>query len=539
MLRLALRLHRGGAVAATAIVFFYSLVQSAAFASVAGSTAESRAVFQTQMNAIATQISYLLPLPDQVGTLGGYVQWRVYGFSAIMLAGWAVFAAAGAARGDEERGLVEQWLARGLSKARYIWTRFAAFAIVAVTAAASTGLAAWIVAVASNEPVPVWPLVQISAALALVTVCCWAVVAALAQLAATRGSATGLGGAAIAFLFFTNSLARTDHALDGIARLSPFHAYDLTKTLVPGGHFELAGNLAVASATVILLAGAAFAFSRRDLGAPLFGSRRAGEAPAYEPSRNPLLRVSVIEQLWEHRYGLLAWMLVFAGFASMLASLAKSVTDFIRASPSLSGYFRLFGSTNLYQAVISFEWFTIAQGMLAVYVITRVARWSAEDAEGRLEMALSQPVPRWRVVVERFVGLVIGIVVLAVVGTLATVAVTQKQGFTLDPNAVERATLLLLPFALTFGAIGGVLSAYYPRIAVPVLSFLALGGYLLQQFAPIFNWPSWVTHFSLFDLYGTPMLQGVWWGGLWAMVAIIVVGLAASLLAMQRRQVGN
>jgi len=52
------------------------------------------------------------------------------------------------------------------------------------------------------------------------------------------------------------------------------------------------------------------------------------------------------------------------------------------------------------------------------------------------------------------------------------------------------------------------------------------------------NWPGWVADLSVFQLYGTPLLTGVFWSGLWAMLAIVAAGFGAATLLMQRREVG-
>src|SRR5713226_7193509 len=74
-------------------------------------------------------------LPTRPDTVGGYVQWRAFGFFAIVFAIWGLAAASGAVRGDEERGIVQALLASGLSRPRMIAARFAAFASAAIVAA--------------------------------------------------------------------------------------------------------------------------------------------------------------------------------------------------------------------------------------------------------------------------------------------------------------------------------------------------------------------------------------------------------------------
>src|ERR1039458_8039779 len=70
-------------------------------------------------------------------------------------------------------------------------------------------------------------------------------------------------------------------------------------------------------------------------------------------------------------------------------------------------------------------------------------------------------------------------------------------------------------------------------------SMVAVAGFYIPLFAPLFTWPSWVLDLSLFHLYGTPLTTGVYWTGLWVMVAIVVVGFGGAMAAMRGREVGR
>ena len=118
MLRYAFRLHRWGTIGYGALLAISTYVQGAAWAQAAGSSPASRAAFARSMSALAAQLTYLLPPPQRLDTLGGYLDWRAYGVLPLVLMPWASAAAAGAVRGDEERQLVDSWLAQGLPRAR-------------------------------------------------------------------------------------------------------------------------------------------------------------------------------------------------------------------------------------------------------------------------------------------------------------------------------------------------------------------------------------------------------------------------------------
>src|SRR5207237_10430207 len=93
------------------------------------------AAFGKSIALLAAQFTVIVPAPLRPDTVGGYVQWRAYGFFAIVFAIWALASGVGSSRGDEEGGLVEATLAAGGSRADGLLRRFAAFTMSVVVAA--------------------------------------------------------------------------------------------------------------------------------------------------------------------------------------------------------------------------------------------------------------------------------------------------------------------------------------------------------------------------------------------------------------------
>ena len=193
LFRLALRLGRVGAIAAGVIGIAAAVAQPLAFAQLAGNTPAERALFAEQMEILARQLTYLLPLPHGLGTMAGWIEWRAIGALEVIFAFWAVMAGSGAGRGDEERGLVEHWLAQGVSRARYIAARIAAFALITTIVVTLTLAAAGVGSALGKEPVPASALALQGIALLGLVLCCYAIALFAAQLVTTRRGAVALG----------------------------------------------------------------------------------------------------------------------------------------------------------------------------------------------------------------------------------------------------------------------------------------------------------------------------------------------------------
>jgi ABC-2 type transport system permease protein len=294
--------------------------------------------------------------------------------------------------------------------------------------------------------------------------------------------------------------------------------------------------LVVAAAAVVP---AALAFSFRDIGSPLFRLPAPVRPASFEMSRSPVWRVPVVRDLYERRMSLLIWAAGLAALSALFVVLTKTVVQPLLSIPALAAYFAFFLKGDVYTSFLGYIWFGFAQLLMAGFAITHVARWTAEDADGRLDLILSNPVSRTRVVVERVIALTLGALVIAVVSGIAVGVEAHYQGIELDRRRLGEATLLLVPFTLVFGATGALLAAWIPRGAVGVLGAFAFASYLLVQLGPIFKLPEWAEDLSAFKLYGQPLTTGVDQTGLVIMLAIVLGGLAAAAIVMQGRDIGT
>jgi len=246
----------------------------------------------------------------------------------------------------------------------------------------------------------------------------------------------------------------------------------------------------------------------------------------------------VVRGLYERRAGLAAWAAGLAAVGVLFVYLTRTVIQPLLSIPSLSQFFGGSVGGRLFTTFLGYIWLSFAQLLFAAFAITQVARWSAEDSDGRLEMVLSTPRSRASVVVERAVTLTLGALFVAAASGVAVALAAHYQAMDVSRERLAEGTLLLVPFALVFAAAGAVLAAWNPRAAVGLLGGLAFASYLIDELGPLFKWPTWVQDASAFKLFGTPLSTGVDRGGLLIMIVIILVGFGASILLTERRDVG-
>ncbi|MDP9253240.1 MAG: ABC transporter permease [Chloroflexota bacterium] len=534
--RIALKQQTVGLIALVLGGVLGGVLNSLAFVQIAGATPAERAGFAQQMALLGAQLSFMLPAPVRIDTLSGYLEWRLFGLMVLVFGIWSAISASGSGRGDEERGLVEQWLAAGVGRARYLITRVFVFAAVATVVIGAMQLA--ILLAAGGEPLSAGELVAMGVNLLAATLCCYGISLVIAQLVTTRRGAGGIAAGLLIALFLLNGAGRTAD-IGPVRWLSPFYYFERSRPLTDAGSLDVGAISALLGAAVLLITIGVVTFARRDLGGTALPGMSRESRPTRSPSRDPLLRLPVLGPLRQQRIWVASWLVGFAALSASLISITKTIVDSLTSSevPLLRTYFERAG-LSAYDSFVGVIWLSTATLLLSIYAIIQVASWSADDAEGRLATILSAPVSHGRVIVERLATLLVAVALITGASSIAVYFVAASQGITLSGGRVALAAALLLTIPFAFGSIGQFISASRPRIAVVALSAVAVLSYFVQQFVPLFGLPDWVANLSLYTLYGMPMSGEIKWGGVAGLVGVGAVATAASLVALRRRDVG-
>jgi len=436
------------------------------------------------------------------------------------------------------RGLVEQWLAAGASRARYVAVRVAVFILVATFAIAATMVFTYVAGTGAGEPLPVAGMAAIGLDLLVTTLVCFGIGLVVAQLVTTRRAAGFSAAGLVIALFLINGASRSSD-IGPLRWLSPFYLYERSKPLTSGGALDLGAVSALTVAAFVLIALAVTAFVRRDLGGTAITRASRTSRPTMAPSRDPLLRLPVVALLRQQWLWIATWLVGLAALSAFMASIIKTVIDTLTTSstPVMRQYFERAGLSG-YDSFVGAIWLSTLMLILSAYAIVQVQSWSADDAEGRLATILSAPVSRGRVILERLIAMLVAVGLICAAAGTAVYLVTTSQAIEIDGSKLALATFLVVLIPLAFAAIGQLLAVWRPRSALVLLSAMAVASYFLVQFTPLFGWPEWVANLSLFSLYGMPMGGEVNWSGIAGLLGVTVVATIGALFAVQRRDVG-
>lgn len=266
-----------------------------------------------------------------------------------------------------------------------------------------------------------------------------------------------------------------------------------------------------------------------------------------------LLRSVLGKTLFDQRRGILGWGLAFAAFSLMMTSVYPSFADqadqFEQLAASypeglkafLGGLDDLATPEGFIRAELLSAMFPI---MLLVYAIGRAADTLAgEEERGALDVTLSQPVTRRRVLLGKAGGLALGIVSLAGIGWAALTVGSLVFGMGLHPGRTAGAFAMLALLGLFFAALAFAFAAARGRkaFAVGAAAGIAALTYLANGLARLSEGLEAVRYLSPFYYYeaaDTLRADPEPWGAL-VLAAGTFALMAIAVLMFERRDIGT
>jgi ABC-2 type transport system permease protein len=254
--------------------------------------------------------------------------------------------------------------------------------------------------------------------------------------------------------------------------------------------------------------------------------------------------------IFEQRRALLWWAIGVVATVTMYSSFWPSIRDnaaqfetYLQSLPE--GFRNLWGSASLStpQGYIQVEFFSLLGPIiLLVYAIGAGARAIAgEEQDGTMDLLLSTPVPRRRVVRDKFAAMMLGIALLTALSWLALAAMGPLFDMHLGLVGLTAATLNLLLLAAVFGAIALAAGAAtgVRGTAVGVAGGIALATFVMNTLAPSANVLRPLRHVSPFHYYSShqPLSNGFDVVDVAVLLGICVAACAVALAVFERRDI--
>jgi len=535
-----LRDNRWGILAVGLGLGLVLLVTIMSYPSLFTGSAAERARQSAEFTQLLKSFGALLGEAVPIDTIGGFLTFRSLGFLPVVIGIWAAIVGAGLIRGEEEQGALDVLLTTPHGRPAVFGQKVASLGLGLVVILVLLGLSILAGVAAINDTMSFDRIVATLVNMGLITAFWAAVALLLSQLVATRRTASTLTGGLLFLTYLLDNVVSGLDSLKGLAWVLPFHYYAVNKPLVPGRALEYGAWTVLALATVLLLGVALWMFAWRDVGAvfPLLPARRTATG-----SGNLALLGSIFTKTLRDLVGpTLGWGLALAALGALLVAVANEAVapmrDVVQNIPWLGA---LFGNMATTEGYLSSFMDGVLPLFLAFFAVIQIANWTGDEESGRMELLVSEPVPRLQILLARYAAVVCslaGILVIQGVTLLGTAALTNTA---LDAGRVAAflagigvVVLLVLAFGL---AVATWLKE--PGAAVPITGGIILAMYFLDLLGGSFAWPEAVRNLSIFHLYGRPLAEGLVWGNM-AVLAVATLLLAGgSLAGFARRDIAK
>ncbi len=226
----------------------------------------------------------------------------------------------------------------------------------------------------------------------------------------------------------------------------------------------------------------------------------------------------------------------------------KQYADLVASMPP--ALMQLFGTSDAASLAtpagfLGFAFFSYTLLILSAYgVIAGLNITANEEDRGILDVTLSLPIPRWRLVAERLLAYTVIVVLMLMLTFVAMWMVLQSNPMEIGAGRLLEGVVNMLPstlLVLTFTALAG--TALRSRgIAAAVASAFVIVSYFVDFIgnAASDTAASAVRVLSYFNYYngGTIMSTGLVWGNVILLLVFAALFAAAALWFFQRRDIG-
>lgn len=478
-----------------------------------------------------------------IDTFGGFVTTKIGSGMPILLGIWALLAGSKLIRGEEERGSLDLVVSTPHTRNSVLLQKWAGIVVAMLGIVFLSWVGLTLAALISQAG-----LSPVDGALAHLN---WALVALVfgglallfSQLT-TRKAAAGWAGGLMAATYLLNNLVQNVDSLDWTKYIYPFYYASLSQPLARSVGTNWVG-LVVLSLVLILIVGLAlWMFRQRDLNGyfelvkgnkPLVSS---GFRKLAEPE-SPWLANNFTFGLRSALPGAFIWGLGLSVYLLLIMSVFNDIKvnmlDFINGND----FFKQVGFGNLTsnENILTLFVFTFMVLFVAAYAVVQVASWTAEENEGRLELVLSTPEPRWRFLLAYFgVAIVSSAIMIGLIGIIFALCTWL---FNVPVNTANSLAAFfgLWIVSVLIEAVGYILAAFGPGWAVGVTAGLVILSYLSDLLGQAFKLPEAVVNLSVFRQYGRPLSEGLQWTPQLIMVALSILFIVAAALRFRQRDI--
>ncbi len=253
--------------------------------------------------------------------------------------------------------------------------------------------------------------------------------------------------------------------------------------------------------------------------------------------------------LWQRRWFIMWWciavlafifinLIFYPSFKDQAAELEKSfsqIPDSAMALFSDTGDF--FSPTGYLSSQVFYLMLPMLLGILSISLGSSLL--AREEKEGTLELLLSRPISRSKLLASKAAVGTIIVGAVSLVALLTVVGMSKMVELPVDSGNIALATLASTALALSFGSIAFLLSATGKArgASIGIATLFALGGYIISSLVSAASWLKWPSKaFPFYYYHSAEILEGRYnWLNMLFIGGVVAVCGVLSWVAFRRR----
>ena len=486
------------------------------------------------------QLFRFLGAPYAMQTPEGFITYRIMEvFVPLAISFWPILAGARLVRGEEERGTMDVLLATPQSRMRLLLSKVGALLIALLLIALLFALGT-VAGEARLGHVDVLRALLAGLNLSLLAFFFGSLALLISQFTTSRGAAAGWTSGLLLLALLLDTTGRLVNG-SWVQYLSPFYYYNLNRPLIPSFPDQPLAALLLLGLSVLCAGGSTVLFARRDIGRPAFSWQRKSANGNHQAMRSlsQAERAVSTRGVGLHALATGGWSafwwglgVVFVCVYCLVIALGTQQVFYklVQETPLLQQLF-FDTPTNTNAALLGTFLFTFMPALVVAFALTLALKWAADLENGRLELILSTPNARPRILLERFGANVLVVLLAPILTWIAILIGAQLSHLAVDQGRIFAASFNMFPMALiTIGLVYALAGRLRYAALVSLLSAYIVLSYMEELFEGAMTMPVWLMNLSIFHLYGNPVFLGVNWTNFLGMTGVAIVLLVISLV---------
>lgn len=263
-----------------------------------------------------------------------------------------------------------------------------------------------------------------------------------------------------------------------------------------------------------------------------------------------LLRNLFLKTLRDLRGQILGWGIGLGILGLLICVLYPSFKDQVSGMidlldsypPAVAAFFGDMALIGQFYGWLNVEFFSWIPPILAIFAVgAGTGLIAGEEEKGTLDLLMSHPIRRWRVVTEKFAALVAATLLVCLLTALFMVLSAVLIGETDNLDRLALATLDIAPITLAGGTFALMASVILRRrrLATTAAVVVIIGSWFVDSLGKVVETLEPYRPYTLFHYYngGVILLDSMDWGNVGVLLGLTVVFYALSVAAFQRRDI--